>query len=261
VSAKAFTFPVVERSEAKPAWIDARPAPVRKLAFAHVDAARPAAPEAPKKPVSVVPPPQPVAATPPPPPAAPAPDTRVILEQLEAELRAEIDVEMERARAELSAMRDALEAERKDLEEQKARFVQGAVELAAARQLAFGEAEEPLLELACGVAEAIVGDALERQPELWTAFARAALESLDDANGAKLRAGADAYAAILDALGAPEITYRGVRVPVVVDPTLDGLGCVAEVGRAKVDGRLSERLEAVRDALIHERRRVKGESA
>jgi len=108
-----------------------------------------------------------------------------------------------------------------------------------------------------GIAEAIVGASLERDPELWTAFATAALESLDDPRDAKLRAGQDAFAMLLDALGAPEVTYRGVRVPIVVDPSLDGLGCVAEAGRSRVDGRLAERLDAVKDALIHERRRAK----
>ena len=271
MTAKAFRFPVVERSEAKPGWLDAKSAPVRKVAFATVQPTpqkpRPAAPVQAAPPPESTTAPESGAAPESAPPAAPesqaapvmAPqlETRAILEQLESELRAEIDAEMEKARAELVALRDELDAEKRTLQEEKARYAQAAVELAAARELAFGEAEEPLLELACGIAEAIVGASLERDPELWTAFATAALESLDDPRDAKLRAGQDAFAMLLDALGAPEVTYRGVRVPIVVDPSLDGLGCVAEAGRSRVDGRLAERLDAVKDALIHERRRAK----
>jgi len=140
-------------------------------------------------------------------------------------------------------------------------FARGAVELAAARARALSGAEEQLLDLGLAIASAIVEREIERDPSLHGVLARTALETLGNPAGAKLRASHEAYAAILDTFGAPAITADGVSVEVTLDPTLDGLGCIAENEHGRVDARIGERLRAVRRALDDERRRIEIEEA
>jgi flagellar assembly protein FliH len=136
-----------------------------------------------------------------------------------------------------------------------AAFARAALEHATASARAVAGVEEQLLELALAIAAAIVEREVERDSLLHAALARSALETLGDSAGAKLRASHDAYAAILDALGAPLIVVDGVTVQVTLDPTLEGVGCVVENEHGRVDSRIAERLRAVRRALDDERRR------
>ncbi|HJL20376.1 MAG TPA: FliH/SctL family protein [Sandaracinaceae bacterium LLY-WYZ-13_1] len=276
--ARALEFPVVSRtSSERPAWVDAEATGVRPVTFARAGVPkRPApasgAPDAPRRPAS-----EPDAAAEPatesggssapggapsgsPAPSAPGADApsgdpRAALAKLEAELNARVEAELDAARAELDAMRASLENERAALEGARERFVDAASALAQARTEAVVEAEGPLLELAVGIAQALVEGALEEDPELHVRMARTALSVLGESGGTELRASREAHQAIVEANGAPVVRFGGVEVPVVPDASLDGLGCIAEKGRARVDGRLGERLKAVQEALSHERRR------
>ena len=146
-----------------------------------------------------------------------------------------------------------------ELESRIEAFAEAAAELAVARTKIAASMEEELLELALEIAGAIVEREVERDHELHGQLARAALQTLGDPAHATLRASRDAYAAIVDAYDAPEIDVDGSRVTVTLDPSIDGLGCIAENDHARVDGRVSERLRAVRRAFDDERRRAQAE--
>ena len=143
-------------------------------------------------------------------------------------------------------------------------FAEAALELAAARRHALGQLEGELLALSVEVARAIVETELQSDPSLHLRLAEAALESLGelDAESVVLRASPAAYDAIVEAQGSDVLAVHGTRVEVRVDPGLHGLGCVVESGERRVDGRIEERLRAVRMAFEEEhRRRMAAEEA
>jgi flagellar biosynthesis/type III secretory pathway protein FliH len=133
-------------------------------------------------------------------------------------------------------------------------YAEAAVELAAARAKVLSTVEDQLLGLAVDIAEALVEDTLEADPELHVRLARSAIEALGSSAGARLRASRQAFESITDVHGEAFVVVNGIRVEVVLDPTLDGLGCVADNEIGAVDGRIPERLRAVRRALAEERR-------
>lgn len=187
------------------------------------------------------------------------------IRKLEAEITRRVEAEIAAAQIDLDAMKGALDAERAKLEaertvlaEAKARFTEAAAALGL-QEVPTDSLVEPLLELSVGIAEAIVEDAIERESGLHERLAKAALEALGTPEGAELRASPEAYDALMASLGAPELRNETSTVPILRDATLEGLGCVARAGRARVDGRVRERLAAVRDALVHERRLTKEE--
>ncbi len=53
-------------------------------------------------------------------------------------------------------------------------------------------------------------------------------------------------------MGTATIESDGIAVPVILDASLPGLGCVVEDDRSCVDARLGERLEIIRGALREE---------
>lgn len=140
-------------------------------------------------------------------------------------------------------------------QERGAAFAQAALEMAAARNRMAAEIEAQALDLAIDIAGAIVEKEVEHDPEIHRAFARAALSSLGDLTHVKLRASREAYAAIMDAFGNTSVEIDGTMIHIQLDPTLEGLGCIAENEHVRVDGRLPERLRNVRRAIQEERRR------
>lgn len=217
-------FPVLERADAA-SWIRPAAAEIRPCDF-RGDAA-------PAAPAPVSDPPAPV----------------VELDPMAAE-RAELEqtrVGLERAQAALREERDALEAQREQ-------FAQAQAELERARNRALEEADEALIDLAVGIAGALLDRALEREPALYERLAKVAIATLDDPGCTELRASPASYERLVEALGAPELQHRGAAVPVVLDETLYGDGFVAATEKVTVDGRIAPRLDAVRDALRHELR-------
>ncbi len=131
----------------------------------------------------------------------------------------------------------------------RAAFAEAAVALAAARP-EFVAAQEPIVaQLALEIAEAILEDEVRERPELHRALARAALETIDLSVPARLRASRESYDAIVECFGGPRIEVAGRRVEVVLDAGLEGLGCIVDAGESRVDGRIRERIEAVRQAF------------
>jgi vacuolar-type H+-ATPase subunit E/Vma4 len=141
------------------------------------------------------------------------------------------------------------------LKERSEAFANAAIELAIARAATLAVMEGQLLDLAVEIAAAIIERAVESAPELHAALARAALSSLGDSTHVTLRTSPDGFATICDALGGQEIDVRGVRVQVVADVTIPGLGCVVDGDSVRVDATVSERLRAVRRAFEDERRK------
>jgi vacuolar-type H+-ATPase subunit E/Vma4 len=135
-------------------------------------------------------------------------------------------------------------------------FASAAVELAIARTANLLLLEGQLLDLSIEVAEALIEKEVEDDPKLHSALARAALQSIGgDTSHVTLRTSPDGYEAICAVFGGPEVEARGVRVHVVADSTIPGLGCVVEGDNVRVDATVSERLRAVRRAFEEERRR------
>ena len=172
-----------------------------------------------------------------------------------AETRAQLEAE----RAALQTERLAVEKERQALAQARERFEAGAQALVEAREQAFADAEEPVLELAVEIAQAIVQEAIETDAELLGRMAKAALRLLGDLDGVELPASPEAFDALRDCFEGGGPTVGGVVVPLVEDARLSGLGCIVQAGEARVDARIDGRLEAVRDALVHERRRIREE--
>lgn len=139
-------------------------------------------------------------------------------------------------------------------EEQEA-YAHAALELASLRARVLAHSEAQLLELAVMIAEAIIERAIERDPAIHGALARAAVSALGDTSNAKLRVSRAAYKAITQVHGEEAVEVDGVRVELTLDNSLEGLSVVAEAGASRVDGRVSERLAAVLRALETEHRR------
>jgi hypothetical protein len=142
------------------------------------------------------------------------------------------------------------------LTERAEAFANAAIELAIARAATITVLEDQLLDLAIEVASALVERELEAAPELHVALARAALASLGDCSQVTLRTSHDGYQTICAAFGGEEVEVRGVRVHVVADESIPGLGCVLDGENVRVDATVSERLRAVRRAFAEERRKT-----
>jgi vacuolar-type H+-ATPase subunit E/Vma4 len=135
-------------------------------------------------------------------------------------------------------------------------FASAAIELSIARAATLAVLEGQLLDLSIEVAEALIEREVEADPMLHAALARAALQSLGDSTNVSLRTSPDGYESIVAALGGADVEVRGVRVHVISDPTIPGLGCVVDGDSVRVDASVSERLRAVRRAFEEERRRA-----
>ena len=141
------------------------------------------------------------------------------------------------------------------LKERAEAYANAAIELAIARAATIAVLEGQLLDLSIEIASAIIERAVETAPQLHTALARAALGSLGDSSHVTLRTSPDGFATICAALGGEEIDIRGVRVQIVSDMSIPGLGCIVDGDSVRVDATVSERLRAVRRAFEEERRK------
>jgi hypothetical protein len=139
-------------------------------------------------------------------------------------------------------------------------FAHAALELASLRARVLASCEAQLLELAVGIAEAVIERSIERDPSIHGALARAAVAALGDTRSAKLRVSRAAFKAIAQIHGEEAVEVDGVRVELLLDNSLEGLSVIAEAGASRVDGRVSERLSAVLRALEAEHRRSGEES-
>jgi hypothetical protein len=135
-------------------------------------------------------------------------------------------------------------------------YASAAIELAIARAATLAVMEGQLLDLAIEVAEALIEREVEANPKLHAVLARAALQSLGDSTHVMLRTSVDAFDAVAAALGGEDVEVRGVRVQIVADEAIPGLGCVVDSDNVRVDASVSERLRAVRRAFEEERRRA-----
>jgi hypothetical protein len=144
------------------------------------------------------------------------------------------------------------------LDDRISAFAAAAIELAIARAAALSLAEGQLLDLAIEIAAAVIDHEVERDPELHSALARAALRTLGDCSRATLRTSPDAFHAIRESMGGERIELGGVRIEIVSDPSIPGLGCIVDAEHVRVDATVVERLRAVRIAFEDERRRRAG---
>lgn len=138
---------------------------------------------------------------------------------------------------------------------EQAAFVHAALEIASLRARLLSNTESQLLDLSVTIAEALIERAVEQDPSLHHAFARAAVAALGDTSAAKLRVSRDAFRAITELHGEEAVEVDGVRVELMLDNSLEGLSVVAESGASRVDGRVRERLAAVLRAISADHRR------
>ncbi|MFM2418036.1 MAG: Flagellar assembly protein FliH [Pseudomonadota bacterium] len=134
-------------------------------------------------------------------------------------------------------------------------FAEAALELGSLRARVIGSVEGQLLELAVGIAKALIEREVSLDPSLLAVFAKAALTSLGDTTECRLRVSRMAYQSLTEQYGGPAVDVDGVRVNMVLDHSLEGLGVVAETPGSRVDGRLDERLSSVLRAIEAEHRR------
>ena len=134
-------------------------------------------------------------------------------------------------------------------------YANAAIELAIARAATIAVLEGQLLDLSIEIASAIIERAVESAPDLHVALARAALGSLGDSSHVTLRASPEGFDTICEALGGQDIDVRGVRVQIVSDPSIPGLGCIVDGDSVRIDATVSERLRAVRRAFEEQRRK------
>jgi hypothetical protein len=134
-------------------------------------------------------------------------------------------------------------------------YAHAALELASLRARVLASCEAQLLELSVSIAEALIERAIERDPAIHGALARAAVAALGDTRTAKLRVSRSAFKAISQIHGEEAVDVDGVRVELMLDNSLEGLSVIAEAGASRVDGRVTERLSAVLRALEAEHRR------
>ncbi len=140
-------------------------------------------------------------------------------------------------------------------------FARAVAEHLTARARALAAVEDQLLELSVQLAEVLVERELEREPELHAALVRTALAALEGHQPTGARASRAAYTAIVGAFGVAEVEVDGVRVPITLDPRLDGVGVVVDGVDTRVDGRVGERLRSALRAMQDERRRREAEVA
>jgi hypothetical protein len=135
-----------------------------------------------------------------------------------------------------------------ELEGKIAAFAQAIGELALAKRKALVSVEGELLELSVAIASAI----LERELDAEThrVLVRAALGELGGKPAdVKIRASREAHSALADEEGHASIELDGHAIPIALDTSLAGLGCVVENGDGRVDGRIETRLESARTAM------------
>lgn len=150
-------------------------------------------------------------------------------------------------------------AARAELTAQKEAFGRAACELATARAHVIAGVEEELVGLAVEIAQAILEDELAANPEHHRTLARAALRGFGEPQQVRLRASERAFDALTDAFGQTTLEVDQVTVEIHLDPSLAGLGCVAEAPDASIDGTLEARLTNVRRALADEAHRRRAE--
>jgi hypothetical protein len=264
---KRALFPTVETPTRAPAWLDNdRAAQITPLFEPDPQPAPPpglSTPPQQERPVAQPPPqqqqqqqqPQPRAAAPQPPPqpqaaAEPPPEDRP-LSRLPPPPKLDSLIPGGR-----SAPPPANDTGYAMMREHAEAFANAAIELGIARAATLAVLEGQLLDLSIEIASALIEREIEREPELHATLARAALASLGDATQVTLRTSPDAFHHVCDALGGEHAEVRGVRVSIVSDATIPGLGCVVDGENMRVDATISERLRAVRRAFEEERRKT-----
>lgn len=142
------------------------------------------------------------------------------------------------------------------LREATAHFGQACMDLALARNEALSEVEGQLLDLAVRIAEVIVEHEVQSHPELHQRLVGAALDCIAGEREVQLHVSEATYAVLNEIHGGAQFERAGVTVRMLKKPGLPGLGCVVESGHVRVDGRVTQRLQAMRRAFEEERRRL-----
>jgi len=137
-------------------------------------------------------------------------------------------------------------------------FAAAAVELAIARASTLANLEGQLLDLAIDIASAIIEREVELDSGLHGVLARAALRTLGDCTRATLRTSPEAFSAVTEYIGGERLEIDGVRIEVIADGSIPGLGCIVDAEHVRIDASVTERLRAVRIAFDDERRRELG---
>lgn len=142
---------------------------------------------------------------------------------------------MERAQAEAESMRD--------------QYVCGLAELARAQALDFRNLENELSDLAIEIAREILLREIGADRLYVVRLVEAALRVVVEEEAATVLIAPSDLALLEQERPRLEVARGGGLVRVTADPSLHPGDCVVQVGRARIDARLGDRLERVRQAL------------
>ncbi|MCS6915114.1 MAG: FliH/SctL family protein [Myxococcales bacterium] len=158
----------------------------------------------------------------PPPPAPPEPS-------------AELLAELASARAEAEAARD--------------RYLRALQEVMRVHDLEFRALESDLVDLAIEIARTILMRELSTDRLYVVRLVEAALSVAVEEDVATVLVAPADLALVEQERTRLEVRHGGGLIRVTADPALHPGDCVVQVGRARIDGRLNDRLERVRQAL------------
>lgn len=137
-------------------------------------------------------------------------------------------------------------AQNSELNLLRGRFEEAVVDLATARQELLAQAESQILDLAIRISETIIETEVEARPELHESLVKAALRCVEGERSVELQVAPAAFALLCERFGGSKFEKNGVAVVMHEKAELHGLGCVVETGNVRVDGRVHQRLLAVR---------------
>ena len=180
-------------------------------------------------------------------------ELRAALEARAGELTQREQAIAERER-ELDEQAASTQAEAEELTHELSQALEAALEAGRAQSARLREARKLVVVLATQVAEVLLGEALEAEPERVEELARRALEPFaasGELEDVVVRASPATYAALTIA-GATEIELAGGDVQVIPDESLSGQGVVVESPRLVIEGRVEQRLGEIRRALLED---------
>jgi flagellar biosynthesis/type III secretory pathway protein FliH len=181
-------------------------------------------------------------------PDAPAPMTLDEVARAAAEA-AEARAQAEAAREQAAAQAAAMERAQAEAESMRDRYLRGLSELARAQALDFRNLENELSDLAIEIAREILLREIGADRLYVVRLVEAALRVVVEEEAATVLIAPADLALLEQERPRLEVARGGGLVRVTSDPSLHPGDCVVQVGRARIDARLGDRLERVRQAL------------
>ncbi len=151
----------------------------------------------------------------------------------------------ERAENEAAAFQSA----RQDAEDERGRYVAALLEVTRLSETDLSSLETELTDLSIEVARELFLREVAQDPTYVVRLVEAALKVVTEDEAATVLVASSDHERVERERERLSTARGGALIRVMPDATLHAGECVVQVGRARVDGRLSDRLERVRKAL------------